>query len=64
MDSNKNYKYFEEYYDALKKLQSEDKFFECIKLIEEIGILKTNNWLIFIFEFSCFLNENGQSLNN
>ena len=39
MENNVNFKYFEEYEESLKTLQKEDKFFESIKLVEDIGII-------------------------
>lgn len=40
MENNVNFKYIEEYQDTLQSLQKEDKFFESIKLIEDLGNLK------------------------
>jgi hypothetical protein len=37
METNKEYKYIEEYYDKIQELQKADEFFESIKLVEEIG---------------------------
>ncbi len=37
MENNVNFKYFEEYYDELYKLQKEDKYNESIKLLEDLG---------------------------
>lgn len=47
MENNPNFSYFEEHYDTIQKLQKEDKFFESINLIEEIGNLKQCNFNIF-----------------
>jgi len=38
MEHTNNYKYFEDYFPALNALQREDKFFESIHMVEDIGI--------------------------
>lgn len=38
MESNNNFKYFEEYYEELNSLQLENKFLESINLIAVLGI--------------------------
>lgn len=37
MENNVNFKHFEDYQEIIQNLQKEDKFFESIKLIEDLG---------------------------
>jgi hypothetical protein len=37
MENKENFKFFEEYLQEIEKLQKEDKFYESINLIEDLG---------------------------
>jgi len=37
MENKENFKYFEEYLEEIENLQKDDKFYESINLIEDLG---------------------------